>query len=107
MPFRDVLHRRLQEAEVPLDLVCDLAAREGRRPGSGELDAERHPVHQAAHTLHVRAVAVGERVSAVDLTRAIDEQAHRGTVARVPVPTPVREPIHVEHPLALHLEALP
>ncbi len=44
---------------------------------------------------------------AVDLTRTIDEQAHRGAVASVPVPAPVREPIHVEHPLALHLEALP
>jgi len=29
VPLRDVLHGRLQEAEVPLDLVGDLAARKG------------------------------------------------------------------------------
>src|SRR5204862_5905859 len=84
VPFRDVLHRRLQKAEVPLDLVCDLAAREGRSPGRRELDTERHPVHEAAHALDVRALVVGERVSAVYLTRTINEQAHCGAVTRVP-----------------------
>ena len=107
MPLGDVLHRRLQKTEVLLDLVGDLAAREGRSPGGRELDAQRHPVHKPTDPLDVWTLLVGEPVSTLDLPRAIDEQKNCRAVASIPIPAPVREPIQVEHPLALHLKALP
>ena len=54
----------------------------------------------------MRALVVGKRVSAVDLPRAIDEQAHGRARPRMAVPLAELQALEVEHPLALHLQAL-
>jgi len=104
VPLRDVAHRRGEEVDVPLDLVRDLRAREHRHPRCGELDAQGHALHQPADTKRLVALVVDEREARLDLRGALDEEA-LGAGAPVPV---LCEPeaVHVEHPLALHVEAL-
>ena len=87
-----------------LDLVRDLRAREHRHPGGGKLNAQRQPLDQPADaTASARCVLI-QRKARLDLPRALDEEAQ---CAGAPVPVlREAEAVDVEHPLALHGEAL-
>jgi len=73
VPLRHVLQRGHQEVEVALDLADDLARREHLHPGRGQLDAERHPLHQLHDAAHGGARRLVERELGPDAPRALDE----------------------------------
>ena len=105
VPLGHVAHRRLEEADAPLDLVRDLRAGEHGDPRRSELDPERHPVDEPADAGCVRAVVLSELEAGIDLPRPLDEEPKRA----IAPPIAVRghaEAFDVEDPLALDTEAL-
>ena len=104
MSLRDVAHRRREKIDVPLDLLRDLRAREHRHPRGGELDAQGQTLDQPTDAARLGAPVVVEREARLDLRGALDEEA-QSTGATVPVLREA-EAVHVEHPLALHVETL-
>ena len=60
MALGNVPHRRLEEADRPLDLIRDLGAREHGHPGRCQLDAERHAVDEPADAACMLSFLVAE-----------------------------------------------
>jgi hypothetical protein len=76
-----------QKVDIALDLLRDFTSRKEGRPGSRQLDAQRHALHQLANSADVEAVLVGEGEAWRGALRGQDEQLlgavlGRGQVAR-------------------------